>query len=331
MSRYIHNLLWLTAAMLPLCACSDTDILEPPADSDANQLTLTVRTPGVYGFGSTRSGEDHKLRLTARLYNTADTSSPIATLESLPNTEETTLSFTIDNEGEYIVTVFADYIDANATLSEGHYPDKYYSSTADGNVTAISDKGNDAPFFNNDMRDCFSGKLVFTKGLNAVTQSLTLRRPVSKILVAAPNDDVENLVSSLAITSCSHFPGYSFALDNGSSTGALTKSGDPSPALATISLANENATVVNPAKSLFFFYTFADEGDNRPALGEISFNLTARSGSLAADSRTVAANLIKPLPNYLIKVNGAKDWISAIPGGDDIIIEIQGLETWKEE
>lgn len=328
----------LLAMLLSLASCTSTEIVEPDGQARGNLVSLTIAAPGAYHFGSSTRADDHKLRLVAHLYSVDNPGVPLQNKETIPNSEQTTLQFTIENTGDYFVTVFADYIDNNSEPTNGHYPDKYYNTTEAGKITTITNNPK-LPFFNNDNRDCFAGKINFTKGLNVVEKALTLKRPVSKVLVSAPNNDVSSLVASLEITECSHLDSYSFALDNSDKTGTLAEGSSAK----SLTLANENANITTPNDNLFFFYTFAGEAakDDRPALGSISFSLTPLSGiELVKGSgdqddgttatRKIASGLIKPAPNYLITVKGGTGWISAKPGGDDITVIFQGLENWKD-
>lgn len=335
MSRNFNSILLLSAILFSLASCTSTEIVEPYTPNRGDLVSLTVAAPEAYNFGSpTRADDDHKLRLIAYLYSTDNPTVSIQNKEKIADDGETVIEFTIEEPGDYFVTVFADYIDKNSEPTDGHYPDKYYNTTEPGKVTTVTGVPN-INFFNNDNRDCFAGKIGFTKGLNVVSEELKLKRPVCKVQVAAPTNDVANLVKSLRITECSHLDSYSFALDNSTTTGSLTTNSDNSPATATnLVLANENQNIDSPtADNLFFFYTFggAATDDNRPALGDITFKLTPEDDTLLEnDTRTIAAGLIKPAPNYKVTIKGGNNWINALPGADDITVIFQGLEVWNE-
>lgn len=331
MSRNFIPTLLLSIVLLSLASCTSTDIVEQDLEQCDNTFSLKIVTPEVYGFGSpTRAHNQHKLRLKACLYSSSAPSTLIETTEEISNSQETIIQFSIKNTGDYFVTVFADYIDEGASPNDkGHYPDKYYDTTIPGKVTVLTGNAN---FFNNDDRDCFAGKAVFTKGLNAEPKSLTLRRPVCKIQVAAPNNNVGSLVKQLELTECSHFESYSFALDGSEKTGTLAE-GSSTP--KSLTLANENAIISSPTDdNLFFFYTFGgeDTDTSRPALGNITFNLTpADNVTLDNSSRTIQGGLVQPAPNYRVTVRGGANWISAKPGGDDITVNFVGFDNWKTE
>ena len=341
MSRNFNPLLLLAAMLFPLASCTSTEILDTDAQNHGSLVSLTIAAPGVYNFGSsTRADDQHQLRLVARLYSTSDPTTVIQTKEDVANSSETTIQFSIENTGKYFVTVFADYIDKNVSPDDkGHYPDKYYNTTEPGKVTTLTNSTAEGAtsltnFFNNDNRDCFAGKIVFEKGLNVVSQNLTLKRPVCKVQVAAPNNNVATLVESLTITECSHLDSFSFALDESDKTGTLTPAAEGAPITATaLTLSNENATITSPTDdSLFFFYTFGGEAndDNRPALGNLTFKLTSLNDiELDNDTRKIAQGLIKPAPNYRVTIKGGNNWISAKPGGDDITVIFDGLEDWN--
>lgn len=337
MKRNFNFIILLSALFFPLASCVSTEIVEPDSPNRGNLVSLSVSAPEAYNFGSTRTDTEHKLRLVAHLYSVTKPTVSLQTVEEVATNskEPTTIQFSIEDAGEYFVTVFADYIDKNSQPTEGHYPDKYYNTTEPGKVSVITNTtAFVTDFFNNDNRDCFAGKIVFSKGLNVVSEELKLKRPVCKVQVAAPNSDIANLVKSLEITECSHLDNYSFTLDNSDMTGTLTPNSDKSPITATnIVLANENRNITSPtADNLFFFYTFGGEveNDNRPALGNLTFKLHSLDDIvLQNDTRTIAAGVIKPAPNYKITIQGGNNWINAQPGADDITVIFNGLEDWS--
>lgn len=340
MSRNFNPLLLLSAIVFPLASCTSTEILDSDTQNQGSLVSLTIAAPGVYNFGSaTRADDQHQLRLVARLYSTSAPTTVIQTKEDVANSSETTIQFSIENTGKYFVTVFADYIDKNVSPDDkGHYPDKYYNTTEPGKVTTITNSTAEGTtsltdFFNNDNRDCFAGKTVFEKGLNVVSQDLKLKRPVCKVQVAAPNNKVATLVESLTITECSHLDSFSFALDESDKTGTLTPTAEGTAITATpLTLSNENAKITSLTDdSLFFFYTFGGEAndDNRPALGNLTFELVSLNDiELDNDTRTIAQGLIKPAPNYRVTIKGGINWISAKPSGDDITVIFEGLQDW---
>ncbi|MDE6423127.1 MAG: hypothetical protein K2K95_06885 [Muribaculaceae bacterium] len=334
-----HNisfpLFLLPFTLLAFSSCSSTETFPDRPEERSNLVNLSVSTPDSYIFGHTTRADDgnFQLRLKAWLYPLNEDGkaepdvAPTYTYETLHSDNETTLSFEIDNPGEYCVFVFADYIPVGAEADNGHFPDKYYDTTIPGKIT-IKAAGNDdniKDFFNTDNRDCFIGKLAFTKKLNSISKELKLSRPISRVLLTSTADAVEQLIESIDITACSHLDTYNFTIDNTDTVGTVTETpSDP--------LKEYGEVKVNPVnKELFYFYTFAGEyaDDNRAALGAISFALNARDNiKLENDTRTVAEGLIKPAQNYKITVNGSKGWISAEAGADDIIVNIDLSTDW---
>lgn len=336
MLRASYSLI-LTGAFLALAAgCASTDVVAPSSDENARRLTLNVSAPEAFGFGGeSRAPSGYNLRLVAALYhvdNNEPASMPIQTLEAIYNPAGSMLSFEIEEQGTYIVTVFADYIPLNSVKDNtGHYPDTYYDTTDPGIVKVKTENTN---FFNTDSRDCFAGKIVFTKGSSSLSRDLTLKRPVSRIVVAAPGDAVEQLVSRVEISRCNYFGSYSFTLDEGIICGGLTTTqGGLSPVVYEVTPSGVNSTLEPEGKQLFFFYTFAGTGvdSERPSLGEICFSLTPKENIILSNSsKTIATGLIKPAPNYQVTVKGAPGWIDAATGPDDITVTLNVPSEWDE-
>lgn len=316
--------------------CATTDVLPPDSAESPQRITLNVCAPEVYDFGDiSRAPAGYNLRLVAALYpadgNTSTPPGPLATRELIYNTGGSILSFDIEQNGTYFVTVFADYIPENSGRdASGHYTDMYYDTTLPATVKVKTDKPD---FFNNDLRDCFAGKIVFTKGAAPLSRDLTLKRPVSRIVVSAPGDAVEQMVNSISITRCSHFNSYSFALDDSVNCGTITPAtGNGAPEAAEVMIPDVYSNFQPEGKQLFYFYTFASSGSGsiHPALGEISFSLRANEGiTLNNDSRTIAAGLIKPLSNYQVAVKGGAGWIDASAGNDDITVTLNVPSEWE--
>ncbi len=324
---------------LMTAACSSTDLLPPEPTVSPDRFTLNVSAPEAYGFGNaSRAPEGYNLRLVAALYETpaqdeaAVTTSPqpLSTVETIYNPAGCVLSFDIEKTGKYIVTVFADYIPESATMDEwGHYADKYYDTTQPQRVKV---KTTNMDFFNNDLRDCFAGKLVIEKGTAPLQRDLMLKRPVSRVAVSAPGDAVEQLVSRVDVTACSYFGSYSFTLDEGIQCGSLTTNAEG------VALAAEEVVIPNvfssmepDGKQLFYFYTFGATGADtqRPALGEISFTLSPKENvTLNAASRKIGAGLIRPAQNYQVSVKGGAGWIDASTGDADITVTLNVPGDW---
>ena len=326
-----------SATLLMLASgCSSTDVIPPDPAPSPQQFTLNVCAPEAYGFGtSSRGPAGHNLRLVAALYqaeaNGSSSSGPLEGREMIYNAGGSILSFEIEKSGTYFVTVFADYIPEGTTAdASGHFSDMYYDTTLPATVKV---KAGNMDFFNNDLRDCFTGKIVFTKGTAPLSRDLTLKRPVSRIVVSAPGDAVEQLVSRVDITRCSYFGSYSFVLDDGVNCGGITPADDgSSPVADELRIPDVYSSIEPEGKRLFYFYTFAATGSESiiPALGEISFSLTAPDGiTLNNSSRSIAAGLIKPVINYQVSVKGAPGWIDAATGVDDITVTLNVPSEWS--
>ena len=333
-----HNIthpLYLSPLLLMLASCSSTEVVPVDIEDNSHQISISVSAPDSYGFEAlSRAGESHQIRLIAHLYSLNEDGSaatspiPLSSQEVLHRDSETKLTFNIENTGEYCVTVFADYIPADATPTDNHYPDNYYDTSSPEKIRVKLNDATIADFFNNDLRDCFVGKTVFTKGLNSCEKELRLTRPVSRISISAPGDPVEDLIQSVQVAECSHLDSYEFAIDDSTIVGTPAST-------ATNPLAGAGAvTLVPMVKRLFYYYTFGSEAGatDQPALGAISFTLSPINNIELEnmDPRTVASGLVKPIANYQMSINGGAGWITAKPGGDDITVHIQPIPAWND-
>ena len=323
----------LPAALFLTAGCSSTDVV-PAADPASSLVTLNVSAPGAYIFGAeSRADDSYKLRLVAALYPSPASEAvfPIETRELIYNPAGTILSFEIAESGNYLVTVFADYLPVATTADgSGHFADYYYDTASQPGTVTV--KGDKTDFFNNEMRQCFAGKIAFEKGTATLTKDLTLRRPVSRIEISAPGDNVETLVSRVDVTRCSHLDRYCFTLDGSEITGSVASADASAAAPKDITIANVQSALAPDGKKLLFYYTFAGfaSDEARPALGEIAFTLVPMEGvALQGNaSRTLPSGLIKPAQNYRVSVKGADGWINADASGDDITIHLDVPQDW---
>lgn len=311
-----------SAALLTLTACTNTTLIEAPEEAPAKTTTISlgINLPEAYRIGQTRAGTDVKLRYVAKLYkeNAAGQTgiaenTLVATVEQLEADGRTIVFHDAEEGKKYLVTIFADYINASATKNaQGHYPDKYYDTTAKGDGINFSSQDD---FFNNDARDCFALKTeIFTKGPLVYEADLTLRRVVSKVRIVAKDPNLDPL-EKLKITDYSVAPTYSF--DAGGAT-KYEQTKTFYPFFQEVSDRSQN--------ELVYFYVFGlapGYRDPRNGLKKLAFTLMPNPNYTFTKPNVVietpassTQSLVLPEPNKIYTVRGTFLTTSQAPSGD---------------
>ena len=273
-----------------------------------------------------------KLRYVAKLYKENETGQTgiaantlVATVEQLESDGRTIVFKNAEEGKKYLVTIFADYINANATKNaQGHYPDKYYDTTEEGDGIHFSSQDD---FFNNDARDCFALKSeIFTKGPLVYEANLTLRRVVSKVRVVAKDESLAAL-KHMRMTDYSVAPTYSFDV-GGATKYEQTRTFYPFNQEVSDRSQNE----------LFYFYVFGlapGYRDPRNGLKNICFTLVPNENyTFTTPNITLAAkpsetkSLILPEPNKIYTVRGTFLTTSQAPSGE-IRLNVTEDSDWE--
>lgn len=342
--QYIYHTLVLFIAisvilLLLLSACasttSDPDFSSIKNDPDSSgDLTVSISTPSEYTFPGTgttgnaltRDGDadlhaGHQLRFIAKLYKYDDNSrydtdaadsGCVSRVEQLASAGNQVIFRNVD-PGLYYITVFADYIDANATPdADGCYPDKYYTHARNGtgdaryvyyNLTDASEAG--SFFLNNHNLDCFHGRTnQFTKKANeSIERTITLSRRVSQVQVIHSGSENLSSLKDITVKSFTVYDEYAWPI-------GLIQNNAPSSVAAEKRVFNTNGgytiTPADPAsKLLFFHYSFTPDLGNEHPIDPINFSmnpLTEEGYSYGNTDFYTPSNKIFLNPNIIYKV-----------------------------
>lgn len=298
-------------------SCSQDDAYAPQA-ADSNQVSMSIGMPA--DFVKTRAAapatfpENHKLRCILEVW-TQNGATLKVRQEGLvtAGAANITFKFELADQGDYKAVLWADYIASDATLSNGHYTDKYYKTdNASGlkNVSTITS----AYTYTDQVREAFTAVVPFTKGATAVNDlTATLVRPLTKVTIAEKN--AEMFAKCTSMTAKYTVPAAFFAFDKkvGAATYDATYSGAPMGGVISINGAE--------CKILFSDYVFtAYDG----TMGGIELTFTG-TGSTTLNNKSIpaniplkrnnwvraAGNLITPDydPNLTMTVDMTTDWV----------------------
>lgn len=283
-----------------LSGCSRTEILDA---TDAECIVINCDTPEARLLRGTRVDGNLKLRYIAKLYKgDRITESDFVERQEVLSSDKTLIVFNVP-KGTYSVSLFADYIPADATAdANGFYADKFYDTSSTGDyvyMRAFKPKGGSSFYedgdlnnVNNDNYECFATKsLSMVKGDLALEKSLTLKRAVSKIKIVADGGDF-NGVDAIDFKKFSFLDEYS--MTNGYSTrrnDISSFSGRP------LKLAPSSPS----AKELFYFYTFGGPSKDY-SVGEISFDIDAKENYAYPSCKFEIGQLGHIQTNYIYTV-----------------------------
>lgn len=340
-----HTLASFAILALAFGACTSTDIVDDPATSANNTISLSVASPDAYAFPMTRVDNGLKLRYVAKLYEgkTANESKFIARKELVSGENNNMIIFTNVEEGTYFVTLFADYIPANSTATDGCYPDCFYDTQeVTENVRLMPfDKTGEIGTptlrtpINNDNYDCFALTRIVNKKAEVYEENLTLKRAVSKIRVIS-TEGKEHGVESIRIKEFDVLNVYSFS--QGCANFHLKNPEISNPVLPVQTKEDYAFTPSNidnaGTKTLFYFYSFGGPGNI--SLSNISFTIKGKNG-FEYPERNIPSGTLKITPNNIYNVKGgflvpSKDpEQEAADKAKEIHLTVDSNQNWDSE
>jgi hypothetical protein len=324
----------LAMALIGLGSCSSTSVIDEPAAPAEEDMTISIgfSAPEAYGFPMTRVDNNLQLRYVAKLYK--DTENVNKTIAEDRFVERKEILASEGNRvifkaepGDYVVAVFADYIDANATAdAHGCYPDKYYNTSSnDDRVVMLAVKketGVNKDVYSNvntDNFDCFATIHPVHKVAQVYEKDIVLKRAVSKVRVVSKDGNIDG-VDNIELTKFSFLYVYSFNQKCSLSAHTEITSGELTSRVGKIDVSDRNA------KELFYFYTFG--GDGSLGCSDIAFKINPKENYAYPDV-SIRSGLIKPQPNYIYTVSGSMLTPSLEPN-DEIRLNISQDENWNE-
>lgn len=292
-------------SMLATVGCTSTDVMDPSDNTEkGTTITLNVASPDAYVFSPTRaeSHVGHQLRYVAKLFkNDKYSGEQFIERKEILASDVTNMIIFQQPAADYIVRIFADYVDSEATANDnGEYPDKYYdTSSKDGKIKmkAIQNETGNTVYpskinINNDDYDCFAIEHTFTKTALIYEQSLTLKRAVSKVRIINNGGNPAG-VEKINITNFSYLNEYDFTSRKSATHIDVSQANlKQSPIEFTPTNLSQN--------ELFYFYTF---GYYAAEINTISFDIIGKDNYEYAPVK-IDGGVLKPVANYILNVKG---------------------------
>lgn len=287
----------LLLVLLSATGCTGPDAPAEPA----NEICFHVNMPVAAGGGAVTRADGTTLRYVARLYR-GDSANPDCLVERKEELAVNSSEIVFSGEpGQYTITLFADYIPADAAKNErGFYSDRYFDtnfSHEEVKMATLRDADNSSktyPLSNINRTDCecFTWQKTFTKGAEAYEEISPLTRAVGKVRFVS-NTDISD-VGKIRITCFAFHSVYKFSF-NSSSTQVDYTAGDGKPSCFEF----EPVDAANG--ELFYFHTFGAMKEH--PLKEIAFDVVGKDGTVL-QSVSTAGNELMPQANRILTVRG---------------------------
>lgn len=281
-----YTLYLLLAALTGLFASCSQD--ENPAQTGENN---SVRIgASIDGALRTRAGTDftipdgYKLRYVLEVYSSAN--ALVLRYEyAAEDANPVNFAFTLADAGTYTAVVWADFVtDGTGTMvgvtdllnAYTHYADKYYKTTDNlQQVGVITDNY----VINDESRDAFCASKTITKGVGALSESITLTRPFGQINLIEKNTDLLAKVESMTLT-------YKVPASFDVKTSAVTNFAEVKP---TVSTSLPTATAARKA-NLFYDFILAP-ATGQTTLEAIAMEFTSADDAVVLNDYTIPANM----------------------------------------
>lgn len=199
--------LCVTALMGLFASCSQDETPNEPQLPASDRVTLTASLPDDLALSEAKSRaslpsrEGYQLRCILEVWTQDETPVLKQRIEQVGMTgDKVVFDFEIE-QGNYDCLFWADFIDADATSSNGHYPDKFYNTTTYG-LKCVFYTNDGLEAFNTDAKDAFFGNYVLRKGVAAVENQTipALTRPFAKLTVNEKSSESYGYCSSVTVT-----------------------------------------------------------------------------------------------------------------------------------
>ena len=225
-------------------------------------------------------------------------------LDDSNGTSTKELRFQVDQDKDYRIVVFADYIKDKTPNSEGNFRDCFYDTSSKNEIvrmfTTPSDPsnsitGNDNSFsdsfFNNDNYDCFSASSDTYKDAFNVRIPMNLKRAVAKVQFIDESTN-KGTLDKVYLSKLGIFNNYN--ISNGSRGGSFKE-------VSTPKTFDSSKLTIDNDNSFFYFYTFAFPDTSNPT--KISVNIST-SIKESDNNINIQKNDITVMRNYKTQIKG---------------------------
>lgn len=311
-----------------LASCAQSDELKTL--STQNKLvTVAFEASEVTMTPITRAADAHMLRFVMEVWSVAQTGGSNALVHRIEQpaadgAKGTTFTFELENQGDYQLLFWADYLPKDASADEnGKYPDKYYLTNEKGGadtykgLTAVK-LNPSVHALNNEQRDAFYSAYSFQKTeQEMVLPKQILKRAVGKLVIKEKDKAVYQNSKSLSV---------SYAVPNTFNVATGNASGTYSMSHTDLSLAGDDSA---DDLTLFYDYIFTTAGDGGYAMPEFIIK-GKNKGNQAEHQKTIPANVpIKQ--NKRTVLSGTNMLVAPAAPGSNVTVETEIHDKWEDD
>lgn len=307
-------------------SCSQTEMEEAAnVPQKGNEVTVTVAPSADFTQPRTRAESGQQLRYIAELWEedkTTNSTDP-TTKKLIARTEQVgadanKFTFDIEQQGDYVILFWADYIATDATTSEKTitrssgentftvtfqgYEDKEF--TTNGSRASkeglqgvqIKTLSNKEEFYNGTL-EAFCSKVAFTKKNDIVSlDQVTLKRPLCKYIFKEKTADLSG-ISKVNIKFIRYYYQYNVYKEKTVDFGQYDGGGVSSKAINILN---------SSEKQLFSFYSFAGKSEGTLSTAyTMKFNFTANDNNKKYTDAQIASSKIPCRANYIYTLSGS--------------------------
>lgn len=327
-------------------SCSQTEMEEAAnVPQKGNEVTVTVAPSADFTQPRTRAESGQQLRYIAELWEedkTTNSTNP-TTKKLIARTEQVgadanKFTFDVEQQGDYVILFWADYIATDATTSEktitrssgentftvtfqGYEDNEFTTNGSKASKEGLQEvkmktAAGASKFYNNSL-DGFCAKVAFTKGTDIVSlNQVSLKRPLCKYIFKEKTAELSG-ISNINIKYIRYHDKYNVYKEEvlGYYTMDATKASGTSVDILNTS-----------EKQLLSFYSFG--GKSESALpGYITFDFTVNNSKKYKDVQ-IASSKIPCRANYIYTLSGS--FVQEDLTGSAVNVDVTCDNNWTE-
>ena len=316
--------------LLGFSSCSQQE--EETANAEkSKKVTIGFDLSDITMTPISRAGATEALRFVMEVWTNGEAPTMVQRHEKMTDSgsKSSTFTFELEQEGDYRLMFWADYIDASASPDQnGLLPDKYYStsdiqtagdiSTYKG-LTAV--KLNAAAYkLNQETRDAFYAVLDFTKtALEIQLGKQTLKRAVGKLVLKEKSKEAYERSKSMSVS-------YQIPTTFNVVTGRTVGTDFYTVNATDISLVGDAA---QDDLTLCYDYIFTSAGETGITLPAILL-----TGKSIEDEEVYEKTIPAGVPvrqNKRTVLSGTSMLVKPLPLGLSVTVDAEIFETWDDD
>ena len=299
-----------------MAACSSHENLDTGHDKQV-RLGIDIDRGAQSRAATPIPPENYALRCIIEIWNSEGTSVIHREEQLITDGNAFDFNFDLEEIGSYPAFAWADYVEADASNTSGHYPDYYYATDSEKGLKEISIIEENYAV-NALHRDAFYAHWTIHKEEAAYVEEITLKRPFAQINI------IENETTLLT-----HITGARFIYSVPGSFN--TEEGIPGDALIKVDQTITTLPATSPEynANLLYDYIFASTATGTLA-SDIQIHFTPADTEKALHSLTIPGNSLPLVSNHRTNARGTMlHFTTEMNPAAQIVINVDSV--WEDE